>query len=296
MVNTRILEQRLGWRSGKNDEDVIPPHRINSHAPVLQGRINRGTRGMALRGPRRAAVDEAWNRLPVIEGDLVDMCAHNPSTPPIDRESPMGVAMDRLRSQIMRVMREHGWRRIGITSPERGAGRTFVSVGLASSFTRLEGTRTLLIDADFEEPGLAQMLRIAETSALESVLLGDVEPLDRLSRVGETLALALNDAPIAAAADLMHNPDAVLALRSMIDGLEPDIVIFDLPPLLEDPTTLSLLPQLDAVLLVSDGLRSSAQDIRECERALMDQVPLLGVILNKSEDRDHRTASSRRKA
>lgn len=296
MVNTRILEQRLGWRSGKDDEDVIPPHRINAQAPVLQGRINRGTRGMALRGPRRAVVDEAWSRLPEIDDTLEHLMGQNRGLPQIDRTSPMGVAMDRLRSQIMRVMRENGWRRIGITSPHRRAGRTLVSTGLAASFTRLDATRTLLIDADLEAPGIADMLRIEANCVLESVLLGDVEPLDKLQRLDDSLALALNDAPIAAAGDLMLSTEASLAIRGMIDGLEPDVVIFDLPPLLDDTTTQALLPEVDAVLLVSDGLKTTAKDVLECERLLKDQVPLLGIILNKSEDREARASSTRRKA
>ena len=62
----------------------------------------------------------------------------------------------------------------------------------------------------------------------------------------------------------------------------PDVVILDLPPLLDDAVMMALMPQLDAVLLVADGLNSTARDILECERILEGQLPLLGIVLNKS--------------
>ncbi len=299
MVNTRILEQRLGWRAAGDGEEPLPPARPIAHAPMLQGRIepSRHTAhvpGVAARGHRRASVDDAWERLPEVRADLATLKPRG-HAPSFARGSAAGVAMDQLRTQLMRVIDEKGWHRIGVTSPARGAGRSFVAAGLAASIARLETARVLLIDTDFEEPGLATLLGIAAPGPIEAVLSGTRHPEEQLLRVGSTLALALNAAPVAQAPERMLTPDAILALRAMIDLLAPDVVILDMPPVLDDPLAPALLPQLDAVLLVTDGLRNTAQDVLEAERVLEGQVPILGLVLNKSEDRDPRCAARQRR-
>jgi len=294
MVNTRILEQRLGWRAGAVEGETAPPPTLaHGHRPVLQGRVDTAMRGTLARPARRAAVDDLWQAIPVAQTDLSRM-ASGTGAPAFDRGSMVGVAMDQLRAQLIRVLQEKGWRRIGVTSPYRGAGRSFVAAALAASIARLDTMRVLLLDADLESPGLAALLGLDAPGALDDVLGGLVLPESRLLRVGNALALALNDTPVPEATERMMMPEAILSLRALIDALAPDVVIHDLPPLLDDPLTQALLPQLDAVLLVADGHRTTAQDILVCERQLEGVVPMLGVVLNKSEDRDPRATARRR--
>jgi len=293
MVNTRILEQRLGWRSAEPGDEPTPPTRPIGHTPVLQGRIE-SDRPATRQGPRRLAIEDAWDALSRVDQDadrLVDQAGRVPS---ITRSSVTGRAMDQLRAQLMRVIRQNDWRRIGITSPARGAGRSFVSVALAASLARLDGVRVLLIDGDLEDPALAGILGVEAPGALEEALTGARPAASQIVRVGNTLAVALNDTPVAFAAELLLAPDSILALRAMGDLLAPEVTIIDMPPLLGDSAAQAMLPQLDAVLLISDGMSSTAHDIVECERMLEGQVPIVGVILNKSEDRDPRPRARRR--
>lgn len=294
MVNTRILEKRLGWRAGSVEgETTPPPAQVHGHRPVLQGRVEPTTRTGLARPARRAAVDDLWQSIPLAETDMARL-ASGTQAPAFDRGSIAGVAMDQLRAQLIRVLQDKGWRRIGVTSPYRGAGRSFVAAALSASIARLETLRVLLLDADLESPGLADFLGLEAPGPLDDVLGGLVAPQDRLLRVGSSLALALNDTPVPQATERMMMPEAILSLRALIDALAPDVVIHDLPPLLDDPLTQALLPQLDAVLLVADAQRTTAQDILVCERQLEGVVPMLGVVLNKSEDRDPRSTARRR--
>lgn len=293
MVNTRILEQRLGWRAAEG-ETPVPPTRPLGHQAILQGRVDAGARQAARTGstlprrtPRRPEAEALWDSLPLL-ADSPDRLQPRGTAPAFSRDSVAGVAMDQLRGQVLRVTAERGWRRIGITSPARGAGRSFVAAGLAASLARLGAIRVLLVDADMEEPGLARLLGLTAPGPLEDVLTGAMPPGGQLSRIGETLALALNAAPVPHAPERMMAPEGILALRAMIDAIAPDLAILDLPPLIDDPLCPVLLGQVDAVLLVSDGTRGTARDILECERLLDGQAPLLGVVLNKSEDRDPR--------
>ncbi|MFN6978533.1 MAG: exopolysaccharide biosynthesis protein, partial [Gemmobacter sp.] len=44
---------------------------------------------------------------------------------------PAGSAFDLLRTQLVQAAAEHGWRRIAVTSPTRGCGKSFVLANLA---------------------------------------------------------------------------------------------------------------------------------------------------------------------
>lgn len=294
MVNTRILEKRLGWRSSDPDGAPSPPTRPIGHPPLLQGRVDHSARGAAARGPRGLAVAEAWDQLPRTNDDAEVLVARAGLVPPIDRASVAGAAFDQLRAQLTRVLKANDWRRIGITSARRGAGRSFFAAGLAASLARLDALRVLLIDADLESPGLAALFDLPAPGPLDEILTARRAPETQLIRIGNGLAVALNDTPVHFGAEMFLAPDAILALRAMNDLLSPDVVILDMPPLLGDPVSQALLPQLDAVLLISDGMSSTAADIMECERLLEGQVPVLGIALNKSEDRDPRPAARRR--
>jgi Mrp family chromosome partitioning ATPase len=292
MVNTRILERRLGWRHGE-DGETPPPARARTHAPMLQGRVEPVARANS-RAPRRLAIEDAWDALPRIDQTPEALVKQAGLVPAIGREALAGAVLDQLRTQVMRVLKSNEWRRIGVTSPMRGAGRSFMATGLAASIARLEGVRVLLVDADLESPGLHSMLNVEVPGPLEEVLSGARPPESQILRIGDNLALAANDTVVPFGAEMMLSPDGILALRAMADLLDPDVVLFDMPPLLGDSLAEAMLPQLDAVLLISDGLASTAQDIVECERILEDQVPVLGIVLNKSEDRDPRPRARRR--
>ena len=72
-------------------------------------------------------------------------------------------------------------------------------------------------------------------------------------------------------------------LAELQDVLAPDVVIYDLPPVLESDELLSFLPNVDGVLLVVGGGQTQPQDVLRAEQALGDRTQLLGVVLNKSE-------------
>ncbi len=282
MINTRILEQRLGWRT-KEDSDGAeqPENRPIQHDTVLQGRI----RTMPGRPrQRRADVDATWAALPMVAPSTDALTKPRKRLNAMDRDSVAGAALDELRTQLLRVVKTNGWRRIGITAPTRGCGSSFIASGLAASIARLEYLRVLLLDMDLAAPELSRLLGIPAPGPIGDILV-DGPPADSwIMRIGTNLALGLNDSAADNAAELVQSPDLILGLRAAIDALAPDLVIHDLPPLLSETAAMAFLPQLDAILLISDGTRTQARDIVECERLLEGQVPLLGVILNKSED------------
>lgn len=204
---------------------------------------------------------------------------------PTASAEPAAAAFDILRTRLLHGLTKKGWRRIAITSPTHGCGKSFVATNLALALARRPGSRTVLIDMDLRRPQLAGLLGVRDIAPLTEFLSGE-QPLEsQFRRVGRTLALGLNGAVAEHAAEILHDPDTGLALQAMLEQLEPDVVLYDMPPALVNDDVLALAPQIDAVLLVTDGTRTSPDEIRACERLLTGRLPLMGVVLNRAQDR-----------
>ena len=204
---------------------------------------------------------------------------------PMPSNQPAGLAIDQLRSKILHGLAQQGWKRIAVTSPTHGCGKSFVATNLALSLARRPTSRTALIDLDLRRPHLANLLGLQDAPDLTEFLTGE-QPLESIfRRYGRTLALGLNSAPVEMAAELLHSPDSALALSAMIEQLDPEVVIYDMPPALGTDDLLAIAPSVDAVLLVVDGTQTSPEDVRACERLFEGRLPLLGVVLNRAQDR-----------
>ncbi len=194
------------------------------------------------------------------------------------------VAFDVLRTRLLRVFGKNEWVRLGVTSPAKGCGKTFVATNLAMSLSRQADSRTVLVDLDLRSPTVSDVLGVEQTEPIRWFLSGDVPAETFLRRVGSNLALALNGTKIADAAETLLSARTAETLASLQAQLSPNVMIYDLPPMLACDDVLGLLPQLDCVLLVVGAGTVRPQEVKECERLLADQTPLLGVLLNRAED------------
>ncbi|MFM2391630.1 MAG: hypothetical protein RLZZ437_3185 [Pseudomonadota bacterium] len=199
--------------------------------------------------------------------------------------NPAVSVFDMLRTRLLQALREKGWQRIAITSPTHGCGKSFVAANLALSLSRLPATRTILMDLELRRPHLAGIFGVADAAPLREFLSGE-QPLEgHFRRFGRNLGLALNSEPVEDPATVLQDPDTAMALDAMIQQLQPDAVLYDLPPALVSDDVMSMIPQIDAVLLVVDGTRTTAEEIKATERMLDGHVPLMGVVLNRAQDR-----------
>ncbi|MEO1493039.1 MAG: CpsD/CapB family tyrosine-protein kinase [Pseudomonadota bacterium] len=201
------------------------------------------------------------------------------------RKDPAHAAFDVLRTQVVRAFDQHGWSQLGITSPTGSCGTTFVAANLALSLARQPECNTLLIDFDLKSPALSSVLGIRGAPPVSEYLSGDLAPGHALLRVGDNLALGLNSEPLDDSSETLQSKATRSALQAVQAQLSPDITIYDLPPLLHRDDVLGFAPQLDAVLLVIGGGRTTPSEVAECERLLADQVPILGMLLNQAEDK-----------
>ncbi|MCX7566446.1 CpsD/CapB family tyrosine-protein kinase [Sulfitobacter sp. F26169L] len=200
------------------------------------------------------------------------------------RTTDVSRAFDLLRTRLRQTVKQHGWVNIGVASPTAGCGNTFIAANLAASLARVPSSRTVLMDFNMRTPGLAKALDMdaSQTDNLRDFLAGDVAISDYILRVSDTLAVGLVATAQPDASEILQDPATAASLTEMRASLRPEIVLYDLPPLLSHDDAAAFLPQLDGVLLVSDGTQTMAKHIAECERILDGQVPLLGVILNRA--------------
>ena len=227
---------------------------------------------------RRAA---AWNALEPIE--LSPRHLERSRIISHAKTDPAHIAFDVLRTRMLSALARKGWTRVGITSPNASCGKTFVAANLAISLARQPQSRAVLFDMDMRQPSLARVLGVKKQEALRWFLNGEIPASKFLHRVGANLALGLNSKRMRDAGELIQAPATAHALATMQAQLQPDVILYDLPPMLAGDDVMGFLPNLDCVLMVIGGGLSKPAEVTECERMLEDHCPLLGVLLNMDE-------------
>nr|MDJ0823308.1 CpsD/CapB family tyrosine-protein kinase [Paracoccaceae bacterium] len=210
------------------------------------------------------------------------------------RNDPAHTAFDVLRTRLLQALSDNGWRRVAITSPSKDCGKTFTAANLAISLSRQENCRTLLLDCDMRRPSLHRVMGVPAPGAIGDMLRGHVDPREHLLRMGQNsvhagrnIAFGFNAMIEPYASELLQDPRAVQMLDRIEDMYEPDVMLFDLPPALFYDDVIAFRPQFDGVLLVIGGGLTTEKEVREVERRLGDQTPLLGMVLNKAEGTEH---------
>lgn len=192
------------------------------------------------------------------------------------------VSFDALRTRLLQQMRAQGWRRVAITSPGAGCGKTTLALNLAFSLARQPEVRTLLAEMDLRRPSMTRVLATPpDRASLAQVLAGERSFEDCALRLGQNLMLAANGTPARDAAELLASAAAAQALTRIEETYAPDIVIFDMPPMLVIDDMMAFAGQVDCVLLVAAAEASTVKEVDTCERELAAQTNVLGVVLNK---------------
>ena len=229
-----------------------------------------------------APTTDPWATIPFASLDHRHLARHRVVT--FGRHDPAHVAFDLLRTRLLQALKTRNWSRVAITSPSKACGKTFVAANLALSLARRPSCRVALMDLDLRIPSLSRVLGVRGTAGMVDFLAGQ-RPLEALlRRVAPNLAVGAGSQPFPDSAELLQEPSTAAALDGLRKLLTPDVILYDLPPALACDDVIAFLPQVDCVLLVAAGGITSAKEIRECERLLSGQAPLLGCLLNKAED------------
>lgn len=233
----------------------------------------------ALVNPPQPAPAEAWARLP--EGTVDEARLDRERIVTYRKTHPAHVPFDLLRTKLLKVCRDRGWRRIGISSPTKGCGKSLTAANLAFSVARHQDARALLVDLDLRAPRIAHVLGLRGPRSVSAWLHGRATLEETFLRFGQSLAVAANTTPERDAAELMQGERTARTLAAAIATLGPDLVIYDLPPMLLVDDAVGFMPNIDAMLLVAGAGQTRAQELKDCERLIGEGTAFLGIVLNR---------------
>jgi Mrp family chromosome partitioning ATPase len=234
-----------------------------------------------------SGMDAAWEALTPFEPDrellqknlLLSYEANARATP-----------FDILRTKTQLLMQKNSWSRLSVTSPTSACGKSTMAGNLALGFTRQSDLRVVLIELDLRRPSLARMLGLSPENDVTAMLTGDVPFAEQAVRIGSNLA-------VSAARRSSGDPTSILLSHKTSKTLSeieavyaPDIMIFDLPPVLVSDDTRAFLKEVDCALIVARAEITSSAQIDTCEREVAEQTNVLGVALNHCryvEDTDY---------
>jgi capsular exopolysaccharide synthesis family protein len=193
----------------------------------------------------------------------------------LDAHSPV---REHYEALAKRLLAEEGLRSVVVTSPEAGAGRTSVCVGLAGAVAGM-GRRTAVVDCNLRDPQLHRVLGEPNFVGLMGGLEGE-RPLEDYGHevIPGLLVVPTGLVPPDPYARL-EDGRLVRAVRSLEAGRE--LVILDAPVVggvLDSP---ALSGGLDGVILVVHASRTPKNLARQATDDLLDAgTNLLGIVLN----------------
>jgi protein-tyrosine kinase len=191
------------------------------------------------------------------------------------------MAFDVMRTRLIQQMRANNWRRLAITSPGPGCGKSMLALNLAFSLGRQQDQRTLVIDLDMRRPSMAKYLGVSAEHSVAKVLNGTADFAGNALRYGTNLAFACHQGAVANSAELLQSTQAAGVLDRISAAYDPTIMIFDMPPMQAGDDVMAFASQVDCVLLVAAAGDTTIKQVDTCERDLAAQTNVLGVVLNK---------------
>ncbi|MDG4649608.1 CpsD/CapB family tyrosine-protein kinase [Roseibacterium sp. SDUM158017] len=237
----------------------------------------------AVEAENPTGLDALWAELTPHEPDrelldenlLVSLTADQKSTP-----------FDILRTKTQLLMQKNGWSRLGITSATPGCGKTTLACNLALGFARQSQLRVLLIEFDLRRPSISRMLRASPRHDVTEMLTGKVSFADQALRIGTNVAVSMAQRPVDDPTSVLLNQQTHATLARIEETYAPDLVIFDLPPLLVSDDTRAFLKDVDCTILVAKAEATSVSQIDACEREIAEHSNVLGVVINQCRHAD----------
>ncbi|MCV2863308.1 CpsD/CapB family tyrosine-protein kinase [Defluviimonas sp. WL0075] len=188
---------------------------------------------------------------------------------------------DLLRSRALRLMQENKWSRLAVTSPEAACGKSTIALNLALSLARQKDLRVMLFDFDFRRPNLHKLVGHVPPHSMHEVLNGEVPFYDIAVRITENLILGLNAESGKNPAELFQSERFREVLDLIQRDWQPDVMIFDTPPMMASDDHVSLMGRVDCALLVVAAEMSKLPNVDFCEKELGQLTNVMGIVLNK---------------
>jgi capsular exopolysaccharide synthesis family protein len=185
-----------------------------------------------------------------------------------------------LRTKVLQIMAASGAKTLAITSPDYGDGKTTVTLNLGISIALDLKQTVLLVDLDLRKPNMHEYLGVKPHAGLTDYLLNDTPLSDCFMRPPfERVNVLPAGSALDYSSELLGSPK-MISLAHELKSRYPDrLVIYDMPPVLNQDDPIAFLPQIDAVLVVvRDGV-TRTEDLKRCLQTLSG-AKVIGTVLN----------------
>lgn len=194
-------------------------------------------------------------------------------------KSPVSEAYRTLRTNLHFSHTQNEVKSFLVTSAGPGEGKSTTIANLAIAMS-LQGTRTLLIDADLRRPVLHKTFALEKNKGLTNVLVGDMSLDDAVQKC------SVQNLDLLTSGILPPNPAELLGSAKMREfilevGERYDLCLFDTPPLVAVTDAAVLAKELGGVLLViRSGVTQRDALARGMELLQNVKARVLGAVLN----------------
>jgi protein-tyrosine kinase len=187
-----------------------------------------------------------------------------------------------IRSKLVALNRERGWRMIGIVSATPNVGKSFVSANLAAALSRDPRYQTYLMDLDLRRGTIKDIFGI-ETEAGLIEYFEDPRSGDTVKGFiprGQELIIVPAVAGPVLSAELLASQRGTAIFNAMRNSDSRNFFICDLPPAFANDDASIIMESLDGyVLVAADGKTTQREIVAAAD--LLGHDRLAGVVLNK---------------
>jgi Mrp family chromosome partitioning ATPase len=187
-----------------------------------------------------------------------------------------------IRSKLVALQRERGWRMIGVVSATPNVGKSFVSANVAAAMSRDPRFQTYLIDLDLRRGTIKDIFGIyAEETIVE--YLEQPQSNDLLPGFipeGQDLIIVPSTAGPVHSAELLASERATTLFRAMRNSDERNFFICDLPPVFANDDAAIIMESLDGYVIVAQDGKTTQREI-EAAAENLGHERLAGIVLNK---------------
>jgi protein-tyrosine kinase len=185
-----------------------------------------------------------------------------------------------LRTQILQIMGQSGLRTLGITSPRYGDGKTTVSLNLALSIAQDLKQTVLLVDIDLRKPSIAEYLGLTEPLGISDYCLQNTPISECIIRTSfERLSILPAGYALDASSEVLGSPRMAYLAEELKTRYSDRLIIYDMPPVLNQDDPIAFLPNIDAYILVVRNGTTLTSDVKNSLN-LLSGANVIGTVLN----------------
>ncbi|NBO17969.1 MAG: hypothetical protein EBV03_01860 [Proteobacteria bacterium] len=190
-----------------------------------------------------------------------------------------------LRTQVLQIMNQSGYRTLGITSANYGDGKTTIALNLAISIAMDMKQTVLLADMDLRKPSVTEYLGIEAPFGISDYFTDNTPISQCMLRTNfERLNILPAGKQMDNSSEVLGSPKIAQLAQELRARYSDRIIIYDLPPTLAQDDPITFLPHVDAVLLVINDGVTQITEVKQ-PMSVLAGAHVIGSVLNSSEPR-----------